>query len=212
VEHFNDLMTYCANDVLTTHQIYQVVLPKFLDKCPHPVSFAGMLEMGRGFLTTSESWDKFLVSAEETYRTEADEIEKDLNRFAEEALTLLEGGKWKDDLWLRNLDWTLPSERSRKLKGFPKWYRYVQSTFLHFMDLKHYAHLYLQRYVGYSNQIRQNYNIETSCSISIKDEMGWLSSSLESEIRMVVPSTYRRNRETKDQIHGFSYGSFREGL
>ena len=34
-------MRYCAEDVYHTHEVLQKVLPLFLQRFPHPVSFAG---------------------------------------------------------------------------------------------------------------------------------------------------------------------------
>lgn len=44
-DKFQELMNYCAEDVEITHQIHSVLLPKFLQKCSHPISFAGFLHM-----------------------------------------------------------------------------------------------------------------------------------------------------------------------
>lgn len=38
---FNNLMDYCANDVLATYNILKVIFPMFLERFPHPVTFAG---------------------------------------------------------------------------------------------------------------------------------------------------------------------------
>lgn len=44
---FQQLMHYCAMDVLTTFRLFQTLWPRYRLKCPSPVSFAGMLEMVR---------------------------------------------------------------------------------------------------------------------------------------------------------------------
>jgi len=36
------------------------VLPRFLDKCPHPVTFAGMLEMSTCYLPVNEGWLRYV--------------------------------------------------------------------------------------------------------------------------------------------------------
>jgi len=40
-----DLLAYCATDVHTAHKVYSTT---FLSRCPHPVSFWGVLAMGSG--------------------------------------------------------------------------------------------------------------------------------------------------------------------
>ncbi|KAI8855174.1 DNA polymerase family A-domain-containing protein [Chytridium lagenaria] len=109
LEDFQSLMTYCARDVLLTHE-----------KCPHPVSFAGMMEMGKMILTTSESWSNFITSAESKFQANSETIETELMKVAHETLN---AEKWEDDPWLRNLNWTLPSARAKNLTDKPQWYR-----------------------------------------------------------------------------------------
>uniref|UniRef100_A0A0E9QLG5 DNA mitochondrial polymerase exonuclease domain-containing protein n=1 Tax=Anguilla anguilla TaxID=7936 RepID=A0A0E9QLG5_ANGAN len=46
-DSFQELMRYCALDVQSTHQVFTEQLPLFMERCPHPVTFAGMLEKGR---------------------------------------------------------------------------------------------------------------------------------------------------------------------
>jgi DNA polymerase gamma 1 len=53
-------MQYCAEDVFYTHEVLQRVLPLFLDRCPHPVTLAGMLEMGSAYLPVNDSWEEFI--------------------------------------------------------------------------------------------------------------------------------------------------------
>ena len=53
-------MSYCARDVLYTHEVLQKVLPKFMERYPHPVTFAGMLEMGTAYLPVNSSWEQYI--------------------------------------------------------------------------------------------------------------------------------------------------------
>lgn len=54
------LMRYCANDVVATHEVLAVVLPQFLERCPHPVTLAGMMEMGGAYMPVDTSWNKYI--------------------------------------------------------------------------------------------------------------------------------------------------------
>ena len=54
------LMRYCANDVVATYEVLGAVLPVFLQRCPHPVTLAGMLEMGGAYLPVETSWEKYI--------------------------------------------------------------------------------------------------------------------------------------------------------
>ena len=60
-------MTYCAQDVVCTHDLLKVVFPKFSHSCPHPVTFAGMFEMGSAILPVNQSWEEYIAGAEYMY-------------------------------------------------------------------------------------------------------------------------------------------------
>ncbi|KAL1666868.1 DNA polymerase family A-domain-containing protein [Schizophyllum commune] len=100
-----DYMSYCAKDVVTTHAVYRKVLPGFLEACPHPVSFAGILTMGSAFLTVDDGWKRYLQSAEGIFRKMEDGVKRKLHDMAENAKGLMESGAWKDDVWLSQLHW-----------------------------------------------------------------------------------------------------------
>lgn len=106
LENIQDYLNYCANDVSVTHRVYAAVLPEFLESCPTPVSFSGMLTMGSSFLTVNERWEKYLEDAERTYRNLEEGVKTQLVNLAIEARNAMENEKWKDDVWLRQLDWT----------------------------------------------------------------------------------------------------------
>jgi DNA polymerase gamma 1 len=106
LENIQDYLNYCANDVSVTHRVYAAVLPEFLESCPTPVSFSGMLTMGSSFLPVNEGWEKYLEDAERTYRKLEEGVKTRLVNLATEARDAMENEKWKDDVWLRQLDWT----------------------------------------------------------------------------------------------------------
>jgi len=107
-DQFQDLMTYCATDVVATHevriQLYFVLLifdlpkvlasifPRYLKKCPHPVSFSGMLEMGSCYLPVNEGWERYIERAETAYLNILETFEKRLQEIAINALDALKTG------------------------------------------------------------------------------------------------------------------------
>ncbi|KAJ7504568.1 DNA polymerase family A-domain-containing protein [Mycena galericulata] len=105
-----DYLSYCASDVQATHAVFVKVLPAFLAQCPHPVSFAGILSMGSSFLCVDEGWEKYLEQAEGVYMGLEKAVKTRLAELANEAMSLFldDPGqeKWKDDVWLNQLDWT----------------------------------------------------------------------------------------------------------
>ena len=111
-------LTYCANDVAVTLQVFCKTLPAFLNKCPSPVSFAGMCSMGSSFLTVDEGWERYLENAESKYQELEGKVGAALKSLAEEARLLLADDKWKGDVWLEQLDWTPKKPRRTKTEKF----------------------------------------------------------------------------------------------
>ncbi|KAK0464257.1 gamma DNA-directed DNA polymerase [Desarmillaria tabescens] len=110
--NISDYIGYCAGDVSVTHQVYTKVFPGFSKNCPHPVSFAGILTMGSGFLPVNQEWEAYLERAEGIWNKMSKGVKDGLENLAREAVqnnpVSAEGGedKWKDDPWLSQLDWT----------------------------------------------------------------------------------------------------------
>jgi DNA polymerase gamma 1 len=139
VARFGQLMDYCAGDVSTTHKVYRVVLPAFLDVCPHPVSFAAMLRLSSVFLPVDHSWERYIQNAESTYLKLSEDVQIRLKTLAEKALELKETeDKWSRDPWLAQLDWSgqeirmlkpkkkddIPQPaKNQKKPGMPKWFK-----------------------------------------------------------------------------------------
>ncbi|KAJ2620832.1 DNA-directed DNA polymerase gamma mip1 [Coemansia spiralis] len=141
-DNFADLADYCARDVDVTRKVYAKVFPAFLQKCPHPVSFAGIVTMLEGFLPVDRSWPQYIHSSEELLKKLSDSITAKLRDLAEDAR---KAKAPMDDPWLRNLDWTVEPQKFTKAKykadgtfakngeprpftkqllpGYPKWYR-----------------------------------------------------------------------------------------
>ncbi|KAG5732740.1 hypothetical protein E4T56_gene16724 [Termitomyces sp. T112] len=106
-ENITEYLEYCAGDVDVTHRVYVAALPEFLAGCPHPVSFAGILTMGSSFLTVNDEWESYIKRAEAVYREMEEGVKVKLKTLAEEAKLLMnDDEKWKDDVWLSQLDWT----------------------------------------------------------------------------------------------------------
>ena len=141
---FQELMNYCSNDVLTTFELFQVIFPKFKQKCPHPVSFAGMMHMSKSFLTTNRNWESYINTCESMCQEYIAKVEENLKVLADDALNFLNDKSYENDPWLCNLDWTVKPVRMTKevvskkgvvkpsrpyangnpdLQGKPQWYR-----------------------------------------------------------------------------------------
>lgn len=139
VARFEELMDYCASDVSATHKVYRVILPAFLEVCPHPVSFAAMLRLSSVFLPVDRTWGKYIETAESTYLKLSADVQTRLKMLAENALDIkADNDKWSQDPWLAQLDWSGQEVRMLKPKkkddiprpaknqkkpGMPMWYK-----------------------------------------------------------------------------------------
>ncbi|KFQ82215.1 DNA polymerase subunit gamma-1, partial [Phaethon lepturus] len=115
-----DLMSYCARDVQATHEVFQEQLPLFMERCPHPVTFAGMLEMGVSYLPVNGNWKRYLDDAQGIYEELQKEMKKSLMNLANDACQLLHEDRYKDDPWLWDLDWDTQEFKQKKNPGKKK--------------------------------------------------------------------------------------------
>ncbi|XP_004617577.2 DNA polymerase subunit gamma-1 [Sorex araneus] len=115
-ENFQDLMGYCARDVWATFEVFQQQLPLFLERCPHPVTLAGMLEMGVSYLPVNHNWERYLEEAQSTYEGLQREMKKSLMGLADAACQLLPGERYKEDPWLWDLEWDVQEFKQKKAK------------------------------------------------------------------------------------------------
>ncbi|XP_010138021.1 PREDICTED: DNA polymerase subunit gamma-1, partial [Buceros rhinoceros silvestris] len=119
-ERAADLMSYCAHDVQATHEVFQEQLPLFMERCPHPVTFAGMLEMGVSYLPVNGNWKRYLDDAQGIYEELQKEMKKSLMNLANDACELLHEDRYKDDPWLWDLEWDTQEFKQKKNPGKKK--------------------------------------------------------------------------------------------
>ncbi|XP_072241664.1 DNA polymerase subunit gamma-1 [Leuresthes tenuis] len=113
--NFQELMQYCALDVQATHQVFTEQLPLFMERCPHPVTFAGMLEMGVSYLPVNQNWGRYLEDSQDVYEELQREMKKSLMTLADDACQLLQDDKYKEDPWLWDLDWDVQEFKQKKV-------------------------------------------------------------------------------------------------
>ncbi|XP_066523637.1 DNA polymerase subunit gamma-1 isoform X2 [Hoplias malabaricus] len=113
--NFQELMQYCATDVLATHEVFTQQLSLFLERCPHPVTFAGMLEMGVCYLPVNQSWGRYVEDAQDTYEELQREMKKSLMILADDACQLLQDDRYKEDPWLWDLEWDVQEFKQKKI-------------------------------------------------------------------------------------------------
>ena len=105
----HQLLSYCADDVRVTHDVYAKVFPLFLESCPHPATLSGVLSMGSSFLPVDQSWKEYLRNAEETYREMDVAVKKALRLLAEKLRA--EGEPKEGGPWASQLDWSPKNAR-----------------------------------------------------------------------------------------------------
>ncbi|KAN0073051.1 DNA polymerase family A domain containing protein [Elaphomyces granulatus] len=144
LQRLEELLDYCAADVAVTHRVFKKVFPNFLDVCPHPVSFGALRHLSSAILPVNESWEQYLVNAEKTYHHRLDDVQRKLVKLCDEALKVKNNPTvFRDDPWLRQLDWSgqevkmvkgkkkgeppRPAARQKK-PGMPRWYKDLFST------------------------------------------------------------------------------------
>ncbi|KAH8274063.1 hypothetical protein KR044_009459 [Drosophila immigrans] len=116
-QHFQSLVNYCAGDVEATHRVLRVLYPLYAERFPHPVTLAGMLEMGSAYLPVNSNWERYIRDAQLTYEDLSIEAKYHLGRRAEEACALLHDDQYRQHLWLWDEDWSV---QALKLKQPPK--------------------------------------------------------------------------------------------
>ena len=144
LERLDELLDYCAADVEITHKVYKKVFPSFLEKCPHPVSFAALRHLSSEILPVNRTWQEYIDNAEATYRKLSSDVEQRLIDLAERALENRSRPEvYQNDPWLKQLDWKgqevrmvkgkkkgdppRPAARQKK-PGTPNWYKDLFAT------------------------------------------------------------------------------------
>jgi len=115
-----ELMTYCSMDVLATSKVYAVIFPMFRERCPHPATLAGMLEMTLAYLPTNSNWQRFLRQSDDAAHELVEETGRVLAQQAKESCQLLAKEAYKRDLWMWDQDWQTQDLKVKKPKNNKK--------------------------------------------------------------------------------------------
>ncbi|XP_067132556.1 DNA polymerase subunit gamma-1 isoform X1 [Centruroides vittatus] len=106
-ENFQELVSYCANDVFATYKILQKLLPIFYSRFPHPVTLAAMLEMSTAYLPVNYNWIRYIEDSQTTYNNLQHELKLSLIHLADDNCDLLNNQRYKKDPWMWDLDWSV---------------------------------------------------------------------------------------------------------
>ncbi|CAG2166552.1 unnamed protein product [Oppiella nova] len=117
LDNFQELMTYCANDVQITHKVFKSVYPIYLERFPHPITFMGMLEMSVMYLPVNpHNWIRYVSESDAIYDGEERELNLSLREIANDSCSLAIDRQYASDVWLWDLDWTTDTLRFKKPK------------------------------------------------------------------------------------------------
>lgn len=118
---FQNLMSYCANDVKATTQVLKKLWPLFIERFPHPVTLAGILELGTSYLPVNSNWNRYLNTSNEIYEDLDIESKFLLSQQANQACQLMFNNNYKKDLWLWDQNWTSkPLKLNKEKKKKPE--------------------------------------------------------------------------------------------
>jgi len=112
-DDFQNLMDYCASDVVATNEIVKNLFPLFQERFPHPATLAGMLELGTAYLPVNTNWSRYINEANLTYEDLNIESKTLLSQRADHACRLKHNDEYKEDLWMWDQDW---NEQELKMK------------------------------------------------------------------------------------------------
>ncbi|XP_055844521.1 DNA polymerase subunit gamma-1, mitochondrial [Episyrphus balteatus] len=113
-DDFQNLMNYCSSDVLATKNVLKELYPMFCERFPHPVTLAGMLELGSAYLPVNSNWNRYIEECNLTYEDLDIESKYHLSKRADAACQLMNDDKYKQDLWMWNEDWSTQSIKMKK--------------------------------------------------------------------------------------------------
>lgn len=119
-ENFQSLMSYCARDVQATHKVLQHLWPLFLDRFPHPVTLAGMLELNTCYLPVNRNWRRYVQDAQDTFDDLNTEAKFLLSKQADKTCQLLHENKYKEDMWMWDQKWAVKNFALKKEKKLTK--------------------------------------------------------------------------------------------
>uniref|UniRef100_A0A8D8WS17 DNA polymerase subunit gamma-1 n=1 Tax=Cacopsylla melanoneura TaxID=428564 RepID=A0A8D8WS17_9HEMI len=112
--NWHNLMTYCAKDTLATYNVMKELFPLFLERFPHPVTLAGMLELSTAFLPVNNNWLKYFHESCQTFNDLNVEMKSLLMDKCDQACSLLHDEKYKENLWLWDQDWAVKEIKLKK--------------------------------------------------------------------------------------------------
>lgn len=116
--HWYEYTQYCSEDVYHTARLFTRVFEEYSRLCSNPISWLGMMDLGRLFLPLDRKWAKFIISTDKIYVESRDNLRGMVERAALEAVNQEDA---QGDESLRYLEWTVQRCKDEiKYKWFRK--------------------------------------------------------------------------------------------
>lgn len=125
---FQNLMSYCASDVVATYRVFQKLYPMFCERFPHPTTLAGMLELGMAYLPVNSNWFRYINESDLIYKDFDIESKYLLAKRANQACRLIHNEAHQDDLWLWDEDWSVQQIKFKKSSTNKKKQKSTEAT------------------------------------------------------------------------------------
>ncbi|KAI1704765.1 DNA polymerase family A domain-containing protein [Ditylenchus destructor] len=118
---FQDLTTYCANDVQATFEIYQKLFPEFEKRFPSSVTYCGMLEMANAYLPITSNWREFAKKCDRERSEKSESVVRTFVSAAKDVCEKLQvDNAYQKDPWMWVSDWSVKTTGA--YKGRNNWY------------------------------------------------------------------------------------------
>lgn len=102
--NYQPLLTYCANDIRATFEVFKTLFSIFNERFPHPVTLAGMLEMSTMYLPlNTKNWSEYIKRSQTTYDQYEARLCESLQELANKACGKTEE-EYSKDVWLWDID------------------------------------------------------------------------------------------------------------
>jgi DNA polymerase gamma 1 len=115
-ENYQSLMTYCANDVKATYEVFKKLFSTFLDRFPHPITLAGMLEMSTMYLPVYvNNWSRYIDRSQSSFDEFERRLSSALQDLANDACSMTEE-EYSKNVWMWDADRSVQTIKPNKSK------------------------------------------------------------------------------------------------
>ena len=116
IKNLPKIAIYCSEDTLAANDLFKVLWPRFLIKCPHSATIAGMLIMGSEMRLPAPRFSTYVESAEKAYKEANAKIHAILEQLVNDRIDESKQLDVNQDPWMSSIDCTIIPEAWTKAK------------------------------------------------------------------------------------------------